>query len=126
MSIFWLGVLYLHLLAMATFVGGQVLLAAAVVPVKRRSPDPEWMRSIARRFGVVSAGALVILLGTGAMMASEYGLWDTGKLQLKLGLIAAVLVLTALHVRHPRAHALSALIFVLTLVIVWLGADLAN
>jgi hypothetical protein len=40
-----------HLLAMAFFVGGQLLLAAAVVPVERSTPDPQRMRAMARRFG---------------------------------------------------------------------------
>ena len=41
----------LHLLAMAFFVGGQLLLAVALVPTERRTPDRERMRAIARRFG---------------------------------------------------------------------------
>jgi uncharacterized membrane protein len=42
---------YLHLLAMAFFVGGQILLAAAVVPSFRADPHRERLRAIARRFG---------------------------------------------------------------------------
>jgi putative copper export protein len=47
----WGLVRVLHLLAMGFFVGGQLLLAAAVVPVERRAPDRERLRAIARRFG---------------------------------------------------------------------------
>jgi putative copper export protein len=47
----WQGVLYLHVLAMAFFVGGQLVFAIAVVPVERVAPDRERMRAVARRFG---------------------------------------------------------------------------
>jgi uncharacterized membrane protein len=122
----WQFVLYLHLLAMAFFVGGQLLIAAAVVPVERANPDPERLRSIARRFGYGTLVALGVLLATGIAMASHLSLWGSGTLQAKLGLVALVLVLTAVHLRYPRAHALQALIFLASLVIVWLGLDLAD
>jgi putative copper export protein len=122
----WQAVLYLHLLAMAFFVGGQLLLAAAVVPVERSSPDPQRMRAIARRFGIGTVIALAVLLATGIAMASHFVLWDSSALQIKLALVALVIGLTLVHVRFPRAHALQGVIFVLTLVIVWLGLDLTR
>jgi len=122
----WQLILYLHLLAMAFFVGGQLLIAAAVVPVERSNPDPERLRGIARRFGYGTLVALAVLLATGAAMASHLHLWDSGTLQLKLGLVAVVLVLTVIHLRYPRAHALQAAIFIGSLAIVWLGLDLAT
>lgn len=120
----WQAVLYLHLLAMAFFVGGQVFLATAVLPVERH--DPERLRAVAIRFGWGSAAALLILLGTGVAMASHYDLWSSSTLQAKLGLVALVLVLTLVHLRYPRLHALQATIFVATLAIVWLGLELAH
>ena len=54
--------LYLHLLAMAFFVGGQLFLVAAVVPALRGSEDREPMRAIARRFGQGSLVALGVLV----------------------------------------------------------------
>jgi hypothetical protein len=59
-------------------------------------------------------------------MASHLHLWDSGTLQVKLALVAIVLVLTVVHLRHPRAHALQAAIFIGSLAIVWLGLDLAT
>ena len=58
-------------------------------------------------------------------MASHLSLWDSGTLRLKLGLVALVLVLTVVHLRRPRAHALQAAIFLCSLAIVWLGLDLS-
>jgi uncharacterized membrane protein len=122
----WQAVLYLHLLAMAFFVGGQLLLTAAVVPVERSSPDPERMRAIARRFGAGTFAALAVLVATGIAMASHFDLWDSGTLQLKLGLVVLVIGLTLVHLRYPRAHALQGSIFVVSLVIVWLGLELTR
>ncbi|MGZ5342649.1 MAG: hypothetical protein ACXWEK_06420, partial [Solirubrobacterales bacterium] len=65
----WDLVLALHLLAMAFFVGGQLFLVAAVVPVERRAPDRERLRAIARRFGWGSLVAVAVLIATGAAMA---------------------------------------------------------
>lgn len=121
----WQLVLFLHLLAMAFFVGGQLVVAAAVVPVEASQPEPERMRAIARRFGVGSAIALVVLLITGMAMASHLDLWDSATLQLKLGMVVLLIGLTIVHLNHPRAHVLQAAIFVISLVIVWLGVDLA-
>jgi uncharacterized membrane protein len=126
MSDVWQGVLYLHLLAMAFFVGGQILLAAAVVPVERRHPDRERLRAIARRFGVGSVVALLVLIATGAAMASHLDLWGSSTLQIKLGLVGVVLLLTLVHLRLPQTHVLQGAIFVCTLAIVWLGLDLAT
>jgi uncharacterized membrane protein len=122
----WRAVLYVHLLAMAFFLGGQLFIAVAVVPIERASPDPVRLRLIARRFGIGSIVALGVLLASGAAMASHYGLWSSGTLQLKLALVATVMVLTAIHLRYPRAHALQVAILLATLAIVWLGLDLAH
>ncbi len=122
----WELVVYLHLLAMAFFVGGQILIAAAVVPVERENPDPERLRAIARRFGWGTLIALAILLITGTAMASHYSLWGSHTLRLKLVLVGLVLVLTAVHLRFPRMHSLQAAIFVSSLAIVWLGVDLGS
>jgi uncharacterized membrane protein len=123
---FWQAVLYLHLLAMAFFVGGQLVFGIAVVPILRNDPDPERerMRGVARRFGYGSLVALGVLVLTGWAMASHYRLWDSSTLQWKLGLVVLVIGLTLVHLRRPKLHALQGAILLASLVIVWLGLEL--
>lgn len=121
---FWQAVLYIHLLAMAFFVGGQLVFGLAVVPVLRGDPDRERMRAIARRFGYGSLLALGVLIATGWAMASHYDLFGSSTLQWKLALVGAVIGLTIVHLRRPKWHALQAGILGITLVIVWLGLEL--
>ncbi|HKT82745.1 MAG TPA: hypothetical protein VJQ84_02795 [Solirubrobacterales bacterium] len=121
---FWQAVLFIHLLAMAFFVGGQLVFGLAVVPVLRGDADREQMRAIARRFGYGSLVALGVLFITGWAMASHYDLFGDSTLQRKLALVGAVIGLTLVHLRKPRLHALQAAILGLTLVIVWLGLEL--
>jgi uncharacterized membrane protein len=118
--------LYLHLLAMAYFVGGQLFLVAAVVPALRGSEDREPVRAIARRFGQGSLVALGVLVATGSAMASEDDRWGSTTLQVKLALVAAAIALVVLHARRPQQHAYEGAIFVVSLVIVALGLSLAT
>jgi uncharacterized membrane protein len=120
----WIAIRWLHLLAMAFFVGGQLMLAAVVVPVARG--DRDRLRAMARRFGHGTLGALTVLLATGAAMASHYGDWDSGTLQIKLGLVALAGALVVWHMRRPALHALEGAIFLVSLAIVWLGVALAH
>ena len=120
----WQGVLYLHLLAMAFFVGGQLVFGIAVVPILRGDADRARMRAIARRFGYGSLVALGILVATGWAMASRYSLWDSSTLQWKLGLVGLVIALTLVHLRRPKLHALQGAILLTSLAIVWLGLEL--
>ena len=122
----WLGIRWLHVLAMAFFVGGQLFLVVAVVPVERASPDRERLRAIARRFGYATLVAIGVLLATGTAMASRFALWDDGTLQLKLALVALVAVLVVWHMRRPGMHALEGAVFLVSLAIVWLGLTLAH
>lgn len=126
MSTFWQAILYLHLLAMAFFVGGQLVFGIAVVPVLRGDPDPERtrMRGVARRFGYGSLAALGVLILTGWAMASHYDLWGSSTLQWKLGLVALVVALTLVHLRRPKLHALQGAILLTSLAIVWLGLEI--
>jgi uncharacterized membrane protein len=116
---------YLHVLAMAVFVGGQLVLALAVVP-GLRGRDREGLRAVARRFGWASVGALAVLIATGAWMASEYSRWDDGTLHVKLALVVLAGALVIWHLRASTAQWLQGAIFVVSLVIVWLGLALAH
>jgi len=118
--------LYLHLIAMAFFVGGQIFLAAAVVPVLRGQPDREPVRAIARRFAVGSLMALVVLIVSGSAMASDFGKWGSASLHVKLAFVAVVIGLILTHMRRPNAHALEGLVFAVSLVIVGLGVAIAT
>lgn len=120
----WQGVLYLHLLAMAFFLGGQLVFGIAVVPILRGDAERERMRAIARRFGYGSLVALGVLLVTGWAMAAHYDLFGDATLQWKLGLVGLVIALVLLHLRFAKAHFLQAAILLTTLAIVWLGVQL--
>ena len=122
----WLAIRWLHVLAMAFFVGGQLLLAVVVVPVERRNPDRERLRAVARRFGYGTLVVIAVLLATGSAMASHFHLWADGTLQLKLALVALVAGLVVWHMRRPTMHALEAAVLVGSLVIAWLGLSLAH
>jgi uncharacterized membrane protein len=117
---------FLHLLAMAFFVGGQLFLVAAVVPTLRGDADRERLRAVARRFGWGTLAAIAVLIVTGIVMASRYDRWDDGALQVKLALVGVVTVLVAWHIRRPQARALDGAIFVGSLAIVWLGTSIAH
>ena len=126
MSHVWFVVRWLHLLAMAFFVGGQMMLAAVVVPVGRRSTDRESLRLVARRFGYGTLLALGVLIATGTAMAFHLHLWGNDTFQVKLGLVVAVGVLLVWHIRRSNLHVLEGIVFLLSLAIVWLGLYLAN
>jgi uncharacterized membrane protein len=120
----WEAILWLHLLAMAFFVGGQLFLAACVVPVVRG--DRPRIQAVARRFGWGTLIALTVLLATGSAMASHYGDWSRGPLHVKLALVALIGVLVVVHMRRPGDHWMEGLIFVASLAVVWLGVALAH
>ena|SRR5437763_11369208 len=124
----WLAVRYLHVLAMAFFVGGQIMLAAAVVPAFRGAPETERVRirAIARGFGWGTLAALTVLIATGAAMASHFSLWASGELHVKLALVGLTAVLVVWHMTRPHLHVLEGLIFLGSLAIVWIGLDLAH
>jgi putative copper export protein len=121
----WAVILFFHLLGIAFFVGGQLMLAIVVVP-SLRGQDEALMRGAAKRFGIASVVALAVIVATGVAMASHYQLWDNSTLQAKLGLLVLVVVLAALHTVTPYTRAISITILLISIVIVWLGVDLMH
>lgn len=119
----WSFLVFLHVMAMAFFVGGQLYMASVVLPVLRGGDerDKEKLRAAGRNFLTQSAVALVVLIITGAMLASHYELWDNPNLHVKLGLVALVVVLIAWHKVKSTWHWLEGVIFLVSLVIVYLG-----
>jgi uncharacterized membrane protein len=117
-------VLFIHVIAMAFFVGGQIMLAATIVPVERSNPDPARMKAIAQNFGWGSLVALGTSIFTGMLLASHYGLWSTSDMHIKLTLLVLTFVSLGLHMKFPKVHALMGLTFVLTLGVVWFGLQL--
>jgi uncharacterized membrane protein len=120
----WTVVRFLHLAGIVFFVGGQLLLVAAVAPALRARGDEETMRAIARRFGVGSVVALAVVIATGVAMGSHVSMWGSEILQAKLVVLVFVGVLTALHVLTPSSRAVSYGIVAGSLLVLWLGVKL--
>jgi uncharacterized membrane protein len=119
----WVIVRWLHLLAMAFFVGGQLMLAGVLVPVARGT---DTLRAAARRFGYGTLIAGGVLIATGIPLATHYGDWSDGRLHAKLALVVVVGALVLAHLRRPANHALDGLIFIGSLAIVYLGVALSH
>lgn len=127
--------LFLHLVGVSVWLGGQLLLVVGVVPALR-GMDPEARRElvvlVGRRFGQVSGPALVLILVTGIWMAATYDLSpsESTTLQHKLEAVAVVLASLVVHVvaaargkvRVSRASAFVTL--AATLVVVWFATGL--
>lgn len=124
---YWTFLVFLHVVAMAFFLGGQIMLAFTVVPVMREEPaQPERIREIAQRFGIGSLIALGFLLLTGMMLASHFMLWDYGPFQVKMALVIATIVAVLLHMMRGNSHVLMGITFILTLATVYAGVNLTH
>jgi putative copper export protein len=119
----WAIIRSLHLLAMAFFVGGQLILAAVLVPLARGT---DTLRAAARRFAYGTLIAIGVLIATGIPLASHFDQWSDGKLHVKLALVVAVALLIVIHMRRPQSRAYDGPIFIGSLAILYLGVTLAH
>jgi uncharacterized membrane protein len=98
---------WLHLLAAISWIGGTIFLSVVLVPVLKREPFASQkallFRTIAMRFRVVVWGAIAALLLTGPLLLHQRGIpiadpsgWPM-VLAVKLGLVAILLLLTLTH-----------------------------
>jgi putative copper export protein len=112
-----------HLLAMAFFVGGQIMLIAVLVPVLR---GREEMKVVARRFGVGSLIALALMVFTGVQLTIHEDAWGDAVLLTKLALFAVLIVAMAYHVHAEGKRWLDPVIGSLSLAVMVLGVVLAH
>ena len=98
---------WLHVLAAVSWIGGTIFLSVVLVPVLRREPFASQrallFRTIARRFRAVVWGAIAVLLFTGLPLLHQRGIpiadpsgWPM-ILVAKLGLVTILLLLTLTH-----------------------------
>jgi uncharacterized membrane protein len=98
---------WLHLLAAVSWIGGTIFLSVVLMPVLKREPFASQrsmlFRTIARRFRVVVWGAIAIFLLTGVPLLHQRGIpimnpsgWPM-ILIVKLGLVGILLLLTLTH-----------------------------
>jgi putative copper export protein len=120
----WAVVTAIHLLAMAFFIGGQIVLVASVSILK----GTDQMIPFARRFALGSLIAVVIAILTGTELASHFDLWSSPALHAKLGLLVVVTGLIVWHMQPSgkERHWLHPLIGVLSLTIFVLGVSLGH
>ena len=98
---------WLHVLAAVSWIGGAIFLSVVLVPVLRReqfaSQKALLFRTIAMRFRVVVWGSIATLLLTGPILLHQRGIpimnpsgWPM-ILSVKLGLVAILLLVTMTH-----------------------------
>lgn len=69
-------VVWIHLLAAITWIGGMLFISMVVVPVSRRLPPPggvQLLREVGRYFRWVAWPAIILLVGTGILNAWQDG-----------------------------------------------------
>lgn len=128
-------VLFVHLVSMAFWLGGQLFLTAVAMPALR-SDEPAarhaLFRKVGRWFGVLSVPVLALLIGTGIWMMLHLDL-DPGEvpaLQHKLEALGVVLIGTLVHSvagaqgRSGLSRMASFVTLGATLVVVWFATGL--
>jgi len=102
--------LFLHVLAAAVWVGGQLTLAGLVPGLRALGPDAP--RTVARRFNRIAWPAFAVLLVTGVWNLTETHVGDQSSewiatLMAKLVVVALSGISAALHTRAATKRALA-------------------
>lgn len=115
---------WLHLVAVATWTGGLIVLGVAVMALRRAGADRSLLQAVARAFGRASWIAMAIAIPTGLLQVVGLRMaWTYPRLHVKLGLVALVVAFAAYHQftarsASPRARGmLQAAILVTSLVV---------
>lgn len=127
--------LFIHLVAMTFWLGGQLFLTLVAVPVLRSDGGDEHRRltvAIARRYGTMSIVALMISIATGItmMVRLELDVEQLPALRHKLEVLGLMLVATVAHTiastrgnrRVSRITSIAGML--LTLGVVWFATQL--
>lgn len=127
--------LFIHIVAVSLWLGGQLFFLAVVLPALHSQPDEPRsvaVRKIGQQFMTVSIPVLFVILVTGIIMASEAGFLSnaTTAFNWKMGSVAVVLASTVVHViaaRHDKlrlSRMATAMTGVSTLFAVWFAVHL--
>jgi len=146
----WTAILFLHLLAVTIWIGGQITLFAATPLIRAQAAGATpLLGAIGRRFGAIAGPALLVIVATGLAQAAHHGVRAahpfSGELSRivteKLMLVALIVVVTGAHgvlgariarggpgVERWRARAriLSVVNLLLGLAALYLGASLGT
>ena len=76
---------WIHLIAAGTWTGGLIVVGAVVPALREAGVTRDQLRAMARRFGAVSWGALLVAAVTGVLLVDEFGFpWSDQTLIAKL------------------------------------------
>lgn len=89
---------FVHLVAAATWTGGLIVLAVAVVALRRAGADRSLLQAVARAFGRASWIAMALAVVTGLAQVWWMQLpWSYGRLHGKLAAVTVTIALAAYH-----------------------------
>jgi len=88
--------LWIHLVAIATWTGGLITLGALVPALRKAGADRPLLQATARRFGVVSWTAMGVAVVTGVWQVLDLAI-DWRRLEAKLSLVAVMVGLALFH-----------------------------
>lgn len=127
--------LFIHLIAIATWVGGQIAIAVVVMPALRAETDLDrrrmLIRAAGRRFGVVSIPLFAVIIATGiGMLDYVPSVAHTPTFMWKMTCVAVAIVSSGLHSWVARrghkalAGITAALALATSIAAVWLATGL--